>query len=241
MCSRFSLLVFNQLEELQAQFNTHNVIEGMDFKKIYLPTDQILVIYRNEILNKNEMIKMRWSLIPSYIKDFEQIKKYSLYNARLESLEEKPSFKNLLNNRRCLIPVDIFYEYKSEGKTKEQYGFSLNPESTFGIAGLWDIWIHPQTNQKIYSCTMITTVGNEIIAPIHEKNRMPVILNPELYEEWLNPTIDFSHFKNQLLPYDANKMKVEKRTDNTKLPQTPKIKLANKDDLENNQPSLFSS
>ncbi|HMV41567.1 MAG TPA: SOS response-associated peptidase [Leptospiraceae bacterium] len=240
MCTRFSL-VFNQLLEIQEQFNTHNVLDGMDFKKMYLPTDRILVIYRNEELGKNEMIKMRWGLIPNFIKDFDQIKKYSLYNARSESLEEKQSFKSLLNRNRCLIPVDLFYEYKTDGEVKEQYAFSLNPESRFAVAGLWDLWTNPKTKEKIYSCTMITTIGNEIVAPIHEKNRMPVILERDLYDKWLDPNIDFSVLKDLIVPYNASKMKAVKNTDKDNLPLNPRIKISNQEKEELNQPSLFSS
>ena len=96
MCSRFSLK--SKMQELQEQFQTHNIIEDMDFKDEFLPTDRILVIWRNTEIDQNEMKRMRWGLIPNFVKDFEQIKKYSLFNARSETLEEKPAFRTLLDS-----------------------------------------------------------------------------------------------------------------------------------------------
>ena len=241
MCSRFSLK--SKMQELQEQFQTHNIIEDMDFKDEFLPTDRILVIWRNTEIDQNEMKLMRWGLIPNFVKDFEQIKKYSLFNARSETLEEKPAFRTLLDSNRCLIPVDIFYEFKAEGKTKDKYAFTLNPESTFAMAGLWDKWINPKTKEEIFSCTIITTVANEVVRPIHENNRMPVVLQRESYMDWLDPQIKFSNWKDQMNPFDSNKMKSEKvaRADKQSLSQVDKIKISNESKFEDNQPSLFGS
>lgn len=241
MCSRFTLK--SKMAELQEQFETHNTIDDMSFKDVFLPTDRILVIWRNTELNQNEMERMRWGLIPNFVKDFEQIKKYSLFNARSESLEEKPAFRNLLTSNRCLIPVDIFYEFKAEGKTKDKYAFTLNPESTFAMAGLWDKWINPKTKEEIFSCTIITTTANEIVRPIHENNRMPVILEKEFYNEWLDPKIDYANWKHRMNPFESNKMKTEKvnQADKQNLTLKDKIKFSFEAELEKNQPSLFSS
>jgi putative SOS response-associated peptidase YedK len=231
------------MAELQEQFETHNTIDDMSFKEEFLPTDRILVIWRNNDLNQNEMMLMRFGLIPNFVKDFEQIKKYSLFNARSESLEEKPAFRNLLNSNRCLIPVDIFYEFKAEGKTKDKYAFTLNPESTFAVAGIWDKWINPKTNEEIFSCTMITTTANEVVRPIHENNRMPVILEKEFYNEWLDPKVNYANWKHRMNPFEAGKMKSEKvmQADKQSLTQKDKIKFSTKVEIEKDQPSLFGS
>ncbi len=241
MCSRFTLK--SKMAELQEQFETHNTIDDMSFKDVFLPTDRILVIWRNTELNQNEMERMRWGLIPNFVKDFEQIKKYSLFNARSESLEEKPAFRNLLTSNRCLIPVDIFYEFKAEGKTKDKYAFTLNPESTFAMAGLWDKWQNPKTKEEIFSCTIITTTANEILRPIHENNRMPVILEKEFYNEWLEPKINFANWRYRMNPFESSKMKTEKvnQADKQNLTLKDKIKFSSETELEKNQPSLFSS
>ncbi|HRG76307.1 MAG TPA: SOS response-associated peptidase [Leptospiraceae bacterium] len=241
MCSRFSLK--SKMQELQEQFQTHNIIEDMDFKDEFLPTNRILVIWRNTEIDQNEMKLMRWGLIPNFVKDFEQIKKYSLFNARSETLEEKPAFRTLLDSNRCLIPVDIFYEFKAEGKVKDKYAFTLNPESTFAMAGLWDKWINPKTKEEIFSCTIITTVANEVVRPIHENNRMPVVLERDSYSDWLDPQIKFSNWRDRMNPFDSNKMKSEKvaRADKQSLSQVDKIKISNESKFEDNQPSLFGS
>jgi len=236
MCSRFSLKA--KLAEIQDQFNLWNTLEDEFEKEVYLPTDRIPVI---ELIDdqRNKITLMRWGLIPNFIKDFDTIKKYSMFNARSESLEEKASFQNLLNTNRCLIPASAFYESKQEEKRKDKYEFTLNCESIFAMAGIWDKWINPKTKEEIYSCTILTTTANEIVKPIHEKNRMPVILEKEFYHKWLNPNNPYLNCKNLLIPYPESKMKTKMFPAAIQgLSQKNKI---NSFDLTYSQPSLFSS
>jgi putative SOS response-associated peptidase YedK len=238
MCSRYLLLA--KLADLQQQFEFYNSIDDPEVKRTFSPTDRIPVVKSANGTNENEILYMRWSLIPSFIKDFDSVRKYSMFNARSESLEEKPAFKKLLTANRCLIPADVFYEFKEEGPTRNKYGFTLADKSTFAMAGLWDQWVNPKTGEELFSCTIITTNANEIVRPIHEKNRMPVILEKKLYQKWLDPRINFSDWKNLLLPYDSEKMKVEKIVpeDNIRLTLKATKKTNSKED---SQPSLFSS
>ena len=219
MCSRFALI--KKLTLLQEDLEFENPDDESEENKENLPTDNIYSIHYNEKIKRKTVTRKRWGLLPNFIKDFEQIKKYSLFNARSESLEEKPAFRNLLDTNRCLIPADVFYEFKQEGKTKDKYAFALNSNSIFLMAGLWDRWINPKTNQETLSCTILTTNANEIVKPIHEKDRMPVILEKEFYENWLDPNIKFSDLKFLLKPFPSQKMKLEKlnKKDNTDLPQ----------------------
>ncbi|MBK8394649.1 MAG: SOS response-associated peptidase [Leptospiraceae bacterium] len=239
MCGRFALI--KNLDLLMDEFDINYEKEILESsKEEYTPTDQIIAIYHKSEKNKKMGRRLRWGLLPNFIKNWEQIKNYSLFNARSESLEEKPSFRNLLNTNRCIIPSDVFFEYKSEGKVKDKYAFTLESKSTFAMAGLWDSWINPKTNQEILSCTILTTIANEIVRPVHEKNRMPVILEKEFYEKWLDISIKFSDLKYMLKPFPESKMKSEKiiRTDKLNLPsETQK----SSGQFEDTQPSLFGS
>jgi putative SOS response-associated peptidase YedK len=121
---------------------------------------------------------MRWGLLPSWTKAPK--KAPLLNNARAETVAEKPSFRSAFKSRRCLIPADGFYEWKTEGKLKQPYLFRRADEKPLAFAGLWEKW------NDIESCTIITTEANAVMEPIHD--RMPVILAPNDYSEWLDAT-----------------------------------------------------
>src|SRR5206468_106418 len=96
-----------------------------------------------------------------------------LTNARAETLTEKPSFREALRKRRCLIPADGFYEWQKLGKSKQPMHIVLKSREPFGFAGLWEIWEN-SAGDEVHSCTVITTAANELLQEIH--HRMPVIL-----------------------------------------------------------------
>ena len=106
-----------------------------------------------------------------------------MINARAETLTELPSFKPLVDRRRCNIPADGFYEWRKEGKHKVPMWVHMKNHKPFGLAGLWDVWRKPDGN-RVESITIITTNPNELVRPIH--NRMPVILRPDDEEQWLD-------------------------------------------------------
>jgi putative SOS response-associated peptidase YedK len=124
---------------------------------------------------------LRWGLIPSWAKDHAIGQK--LINARGETLTEKPSFKNLYRSRRCLIPADGFYEWQAVGRRKQPTYIRFCSGQLFTFAGLWDAWKDTQGN-IVRSCTIITTLANELIQKLH--HRMPVIVEENLREMWLD-------------------------------------------------------
>jgi len=140
----------------------------------------------------------KWGLIPSWAKDSSIGDK--LGNARSETIDEKPSFRGSFKNKRCLVLVSGFYEWDS---SKQPYHMQLLNQKIFALAGLWDIWRHPES-ETIKSCTVITCEPNDIIGSIH--NRMPVILKPEDYETWLT-TENLEKAKKLLKPFDDKLMK----------------------------------
>jgi putative SOS response-associated peptidase YedK len=127
-----------------------------------------------------------------------------MINARAETLTELPSFKLLVDRRRCIIPADGFYEWRKEGRRKVPMWVHLKNREPFGLAGLWDVW-RKQDGKRVESFTIITTEPNELVRPVH--NRMPVILRPEDEEQWLDASrIPFVKAKLLLKPYPEELM-----------------------------------
>ena len=127
-----------------------------------------------------------------------------MFNARAETISEKPSFKHAFQKRRCLIPADGFYEWQKLGKMKKPLRFSLKSGEPFGLAGLYETWISPE-KKPVNTCTIITIAANELTLPIHD--RMPVIVPKEQEAAWIDPD---NHDQKELLsilkPYTSNEM-----------------------------------
>jgi putative SOS response-associated peptidase YedK len=112
---------------------------------------------------------------------------FTTINARLEGIESKPAFRKPFKSRRCLVPATGFFEWDKSAKPSQPYYFRLKHEELFAFAGLYDIWKDPKTGTEIQSYTIITTEANGVVGKIH--HRMPVILQKEYEDEWLNPDI----------------------------------------------------
>jgi putative SOS response-associated peptidase YedK len=140
---------------------------------------------------------MQWGLIPHWAADPSIGNR--MINARAETLTELPSFKNIVDRRRCIIPADGFYEWRKEGRRKVPMWVHLKTKEPFALAGLWDVWRKPD-GKRVESFTIITTEPNELVRPVH--NRMPVILRPEDEEQWLDASrTPFGKAKSLLKPY----------------------------------------
>ncbi|MBW4698561.1 MAG: SOS response-associated peptidase [Aphanocapsa lilacina HA4352-LM1] len=141
---------------------------------------------------RREAVFLRWGLIPSWSND--PAIGNRLINARAETLVEKPSFRAAFKARRCLVVADGFYEWQRQDGTKQPFYLRLQDARPFAFAGLWERW-EPGEGPTVETCTIITTAANAVLAPIHE--RMPVILAPDDYERWLDPSL---HQAEALLP-----------------------------------------
>jgi putative SOS response-associated peptidase YedK len=126
----------------------------------------------------------RWGLIPSWARD--PTIGSRLVNARSETLAEKPAFRDALRRRRCLVPMDGFYEWKTENGHKQPYLFSFADDHPFAVAGLWETWKGPAG--PVESFTILTTEANALARTMHD--RMPVLLDENQYDEWLDPARD---------------------------------------------------
>ena len=146
---------------------------------------------------------MRWGLIPSWAKDSSVAA--GMINARSETAATKPAFRDALRSRRCLIPADGFYEWMRTGKAKQPYCFEVNDGELFAFAGLWDRWKDP-SGQWVKSCSILTTTPNAVTSAVHD--RMPVILDPDSYDLWLDPWMrDMRVVSDLLKPFDARHMR----------------------------------
>jgi len=198
MCGRFVLIT--DLKNIQNNFDIQNISCEHQPSWNIVPSQSVpVVICHNGI---NQLVCYRWGLIPSWSRDPSIAEK--LINARAETVDKKPSFKDALKKRRCLIVADGFYEWKREGKSKMPLYFYLKSARPFGFAGLYETWISPD-KKEINTCVIITTAANELIAPIHD--RMPVILSREQERVWLDSNmVDVSGLLSVLKPYPAGEM-----------------------------------
>ena len=201
MCGRFTLIA--EPDKLSKVFNVSSISNcQLEPRYNIAPTQMAIAVLYNSENQQREHQSLRWGLIPSWAKDSRMGAK--LINARAETLAEKPSFRSAFKRRRCLVLADGFYEWQHLATKKQPYYFHLQDKQPFAFAGLWERWQSPD-NEKIISCTIITTDANELLQPIH--NRMPVILRQKDYEKWLDPQLQETELLQELLhPYPAEKM-----------------------------------
>ena len=159
------------------------------------PTQNVLTIVEHDSVR--EATILQWGLIPAWSKSATGI-----INARVETIAQKPSFNDSFQKRRCLIPADGFYEWERHGKISQPYYFRMKDGEPFAFAGVWDRW--KGAGQTITSCAILTTTANELLAKIH--HRMPVIVPPEAYDQWLHEDVRTEHLKDLLVPFPASEM-----------------------------------
>jgi putative SOS response-associated peptidase YedK len=179
MCGRYRLSRRKQVVE--EHFDVVSGEEDWTPRYNIAPTQPVPVVRQNPREGAREILFMRWGLIPSWATDA-SIGTRTI-NARSETVETTPSFREPFRSQRCLIPADGFYEWKRNGKTKQPFCFEVADGQLFAFAGLWDRWTDPQ-GQAVESCTILTTTANALSADLHD--RMPVILRPEDYDCWLD-------------------------------------------------------
>jgi putative SOS response-associated peptidase YedK len=176
MCGRYTLRA--SPEEVAEYFGVSEAPLTPRFN--IAPTQEVPAVMDSE--EGRKLVMLRWGLIPSWAK--EKSIGAKLINARAETVAEKPSFRSAFKHRRCLLVTDGYFEWKKEGARKQPYYITLKEGGLFAYAGLWEKW---KTEEgEILSCTIVTTEANQLMQPIHD--RMPAILDPKDYAEWLDPT-----------------------------------------------------
>ncbi len=147
------------------------------------PTQPVLLV-REPLAGQRELVLVRWGLVPAWSAGPDS--RYSMINARAESVHQKPAYREPFRRRRGLIPADGFYEWKARGKLKQPYCIRRMDESPMAFACLWDRWTGPDGN-TLDSCSIIVTQSLGNLTAIHD--RMPVILPDEAWSGWLDPEL----------------------------------------------------
>ena len=186
------------------------------------PTDPLPIVRFDAHRGERSLDVMRWGLVPYWASDIKI--GYSTFNAKAEGLDARPAFREPFRRRRCLVPLDGFYEWKKLGDKRQPYAVALADRRLMAVAGLWDSWRSPQ-GERLRSFTIITTKPNELLAPLHD--RMPVILDPRHWPAWLGEeAADPAQLRTLLAPYPADDMAI--------WPVGPRV-----GNVKNNDPSLI--
>lgn len=197
MCGRF--VSASPPDELARYFDVQAVAETvLDPSYNVAPTNDVYVVVESGDIRRLDAF--HWGLIPFWVDAADGVRKVAakMINARAETLAEKPAYKRAFAKRRCIVPADGFYEWKKiPGQKAKQPVYLHRPDGEpFAFAGLWELWRPKQDDGSyaddestwIRSCTIITGQPNETVAPIHD--RMPVMLPPSAWAQWLDPDND---------------------------------------------------
>lgn len=202
MCGRFVQRV--PPEVIVEVLGTANALPNFPARFNAAPTDDIAVVRFDQRGGQRSLDLLRWGLVPRWAKDLSIGSK--MINARADTLAEKPAFRDAFRRRRCIIPVDCFYEWRREGKAKQPYAIAFRDKTPMALAGLWENWRDPAGNWT-RTFTIITTDANDLLRPLHD--RMPVILPAEAFSAWLGERpAEQAELQVMLAPYPADEMEL---------------------------------
>ena len=221
MCGRFNSIASGK--DFASVYGAQVLTDELSSNFNVAPTTLVYVLHRQDVGRVLDV--MSWGLVPSWSKD--KTRAASMINARSETLTEKPSFRNLVSEHRCILPIQGFYEWQnlaSETKKpkKQAHYITRVDEQPMTLAGLWTIWKQPDSS-LLRTCTIITTEANEILSPIH--HRMPVILERDSVDIWLG--------ESKALPHDllvAAKNEIVKSEPTSRLDRAGNSSIAQLDD-----------
>jgi putative SOS response-associated peptidase YedK len=236
MCGRSSLT--KSEKELEARFKATFYSEDLEkynpLPNFNVAPTHVLPIITNQ--DPTHFLPLRWGLIPYWAKDIKI--GYRMINARVETVQEKSAFKSALAKRRCLVPLDGYYEWKKNGKRKTPYRITLKDQSIFTCAGLWETWKSPQ-GERISSFTIITQPPSPSISHIHD--RMPAMLTAEQEKYWIDLDMApaealklIAPYPDEMLDYYMVSSRVGKVTEND-----PGLILPIEAPLEDGQATMF--
>jgi putative SOS response-associated peptidase YedK len=179
MCGRYDLS--DNPAAIKAKFKV-GAVPAFDGNPDLRPTDIAPVIRRAHRSDQREAVLLRWGLVPLWARDL----KFGVrcINARAEALASTPAFRLAYRKRRCLVPVNAFFEWSGEPGRKAKWRVALKDEPLFALAGLWEWWKDPETGRGVETYAIVTTRANPLLAPIHD--RMPVVIFERDYDRWLN-------------------------------------------------------
>lgn len=207
MC--FTIEVHLSRKAIEKRFSVDtSVLQDFDFNYFYRAfSNPLIPVIAGE--SPSEAKLMQWGLIPNWAKDRQKADEIrrGTYNARAETLHEKPSFREPLLKGRCLMLAHGFFEWQHVKGAKIPWYIKLKNDAPFAFAGLYDRWRDPDSDEIINSCSLITTGANPLMERIHNtKKRMPVILTPESEKEWISSDFPLHKAQQLLLPLDESEL-----------------------------------
>ena len=199
MCGRYSLIA--AIGDLEGLFDF--VFGDTDYTPSYniAPTQRVLTVVGAAPRRGGFM---RWGLLPRWAQRVTSGR--PIINVRAETIAEKPTFRDALRHRRCLVLADGFYEWQRVGPVRRPMRVVLRSGAPFAFAGIWSVWRDPD-GTTVPSCAIVTTAANDLLRPVH--HRMPVILPQDRAAFWLDRSVeDPAALASVLTPYPADKLAV---------------------------------
>jgi putative SOS response-associated peptidase YedK len=201
MCGRF--VSSAPVDDLAKYFSATAPEQALEANFNVAPTTEVYAVRADD--GERAIATMRWGLVPFWAKDLKVGAR--MINARSETASQKPAFRRAFTKRRCLVPADGFYEWqKIEGqKTKQPWFIHRVDGEPLAFAGLYEFW-HPKDDEGsdvegadlVVSCTILTTSANKAMEPVHD--RMPVMLAPGIWDDWLDPASDLDFVSSLMVP-----------------------------------------
>ncbi len=193
MCGRFTQE--RPTSDLAEIFAAEDLADAPGGRFNVAPTDEAAVVVQRD--ERRAIKAYRWGLIPHWA-DSAKIGN-RMFNARAETLTTSPAFRDAFRRRRCLVPVDSFFEWRREGTVRQPFRIVRTDARPLALAGLWSGWRDPETDEVRRTFTIVTTTPNDLMRPIH--NRMPVVLAEEAWDRWLDPALpDLGELQGLLMP-----------------------------------------
>jgi putative SOS response-associated peptidase YedK len=180
MCGRFAQQTSSS--ELARIFEAEDLADDPGDRFNVAPTDEAAVVVQRD--DRRAVVRYRWGLVPGWSNDPKAGSR--AFNARAETVATSPLFRDAFRRRRCLVPVDGFYEWRREGSARRPMRILDPAGRPLVLAGLWTGRQEPATGEWRRTFTIVTTRPNAFMAPIHD--RMPVVLAPDAWARWLDPT-----------------------------------------------------
>jgi putative SOS response-associated peptidase YedK len=207
MC--FTISIPLAREEIEKRFGA-KFLAGTEYKPAwYLSAFSLPYVPVVPAKSPGEVQMLRWGLIPYWVKDRASAESIQVktFNARAESITEKPSFRNPIRNKRCLVISCGFFEWQQRGTLKIPHYIYLKDGQPFAFAGIYDDWTDPETGEMTSTFSIITTKANPMMEKIHNtRQRMPVILPADVEKDWLNTNTDQQQILSFLNPLDDSLM-----------------------------------
>jgi len=196
VCGRFTQQ--RPTSELARIFDAEDRVGAPGGRFNVAPTDEAAVVVQRD--DQRAITAYRWGLVPHWAKDEKAGSK--MFNARAETLASSPAFRDAFRRRRCIVPVDSFYEWRREGKVRQPFRIVRTDGRPLALAGIWSGWKNPATEEIRRTFAIVTGMPNDVVREIHD--RMPVVLDDGAWPLWLDPQFaDLGELQALLLPLEG--------------------------------------